>query len=242
LNTFKSCATVHLNTFNRGAAVPRQPRTPASERTRQAILETALRLFRERGYDGTTMRAIAESAGVSLGNAYYYFGSKEHLVQEFYAGIQAAHRDASADALTARSLAERLRRVLHAGIEVMAPYHDFAAAFVKVALDPTSPSSPFSRESLAAREAATGLFRDVVQDARPAVDRQIREVLPELLWLGYLGVTLFWAYDRSSGQARTHELIDRTSRLVGRLVRLARLPGAGAATRELVALVRSLSG
>ena len=40
---------------------------------------TALRLFRERGYEATTMRAIAKEAGVSVGNAYYYFGSKRDL-------------------------------------------------------------------------------------------------------------------------------------------------------------------
>ena len=40
-------------------------------------------LFLEHGYDGTTMRGIAQAAGVSVGNAYYYFDSKEHLIQEY---------------------------------------------------------------------------------------------------------------------------------------------------------------
>src|SRR5882724_3131030 len=61
---------------------------PKSEQTRTLILETALRLFRERGYDRTTMRAIADEAGVSVGNAYYYFSSKEHLIQGFYDRMQ----------------------------------------------------------------------------------------------------------------------------------------------------------
>jgi AcrR family transcriptional regulator len=214
--------------------------TGQGERTRQAILDTALRLFRERGYERTTMRAIAESAGVSVGNAYYYFGSKEHLVQEFYAEIQAAHRAASAQALTARTLTGRLRGVLLAGIDVMAPYHDFASAFVKVAIDARSPSSPFSAQSLPSREAAVGLFRDVVSGARPAVDGQIEDVLPDLLWLGYLGVTLFWVYDRSPDYTRTRQLIDSSTLLTGRLVRLARVPGVRAVTGDLVALVRGL--
>jgi AcrR family transcriptional regulator len=69
-------------------------KAPKSEQTRTLILETALRLFQERGYDRTTMRAIAKEAGVSVGNAYYYFSSKEHLVQGFYDRIAAEHRDA----------------------------------------------------------------------------------------------------------------------------------------------------
>ncbi|OKI24386.1 hypothetical protein A6A07_05860 [Streptomyces sp. CB03911] len=57
------------------------PKTGKSEQTRALILETAMRLFKERGYDKTTMRAIAAEAGVSVGNAYYYFASKELQVR-----------------------------------------------------------------------------------------------------------------------------------------------------------------
>ena len=55
------------------------------EQTRAVIVEAALRLFRENGYEATTMRAIAKEAGVATGNAYYYFGSKEELIQVYYA-------------------------------------------------------------------------------------------------------------------------------------------------------------
>ncbi|WP_256960177.1 TetR/AcrR family transcriptional regulator, partial [Streptomyces scabiei] len=67
-----------------GAEQPGPKGSAKSEQTRALILETALRLFQERGYDKTTMRAIAQEAGVSVGNAYYYFAGKEHLIQGFY--------------------------------------------------------------------------------------------------------------------------------------------------------------
>ena len=44
------------------------PAGKKSARTRSAIIDAALALFRERGYDATTMRAIAAEAGVSVGN------------------------------------------------------------------------------------------------------------------------------------------------------------------------------
>ena len=66
-----------------------------SVRTRSAIIDAALRLFRERGYEATTMRAIAAEAGVSVGNAYYYFESKEQLIQGFYDRAQVAHAEAA---------------------------------------------------------------------------------------------------------------------------------------------------
>lgn len=39
--------------------------------TRQLILDTAVRLFEEKGYAGTTMRAIATEAGLSPSNAFW---------------------------------------------------------------------------------------------------------------------------------------------------------------------------
>jgi AcrR family transcriptional regulator len=49
-------------------------------RTREAILREAFRLFRERGYDATTVEQIAEAAEVSPATFFRYFPSKEHLV------------------------------------------------------------------------------------------------------------------------------------------------------------------
>lgn len=44
-----------------------------------AILEAAVRLFSENGYDGVSMRGVAEAAGVSKANIYHHFESKEAL-------------------------------------------------------------------------------------------------------------------------------------------------------------------
>lgn len=210
--------------------------------TRALILETALASFRDRGYDQTTMRAIAEAAGVSTGNAYYYFSSKEHLVQEFYAEIQTRHRNRAAEALSSRDLTQRLRGVLHAGIDEMTPYHSFAGSFIRVAISPTSASSPFSPESAAAREAAIGLFREVL-DGTGASGRAAGPLapdLPELLWLAYLGVVLFWVHDGSPAQARTRQLVDSSARLIGRGVTLSRLPVLRAVAVDLHTLLSDL--
>jgi TetR/AcrR family transcriptional regulator len=44
-----------------------------------SILDAAVRLFSESGYDGVSMRRIAEEAGVSKANIYHHFASKEAL-------------------------------------------------------------------------------------------------------------------------------------------------------------------
>src|SRR4029077_7213180 len=99
-----------------------------AEETRAQILETALDLFRERGYEETTMRAIAEAAGVAVGNAYYYFRSKEYLIQAFYERSHDEHLAATGEILAAESdLRARLLGVMRAKIDTSMPYHRFAA-------------------------------------------------------------------------------------------------------------------
>jgi AcrR family transcriptional regulator len=64
---------------------------PAGERRRE-ILDAAVRLFRDRGFDETTVQDIAEGAGVAAGTLYLHFRSKEHLLQaiheEFERGLE----------------------------------------------------------------------------------------------------------------------------------------------------------
>ena len=195
--------------------------------TRQLILDTAVRLFEEKGYAGTTMRAIATEAGLSPSNAYYWFASKDQLVQEFYRRIQVAHRERSSDVLAGGgTLVERLLAVERAYLEVVAPYHGFGSAFVSTAIVPGASANPFSDESGEARELSMAIYRDLVAGASPAVPTRLAGVLPDLLWVAHLGVTLFWTVDTSRSQERTHTLVERSVGLLGSVVRLARLPGA----------------
>jgi AcrR family transcriptional regulator len=59
--------------------------TPKSEQTRKRILDAAARLFRQKGYSEVTLDRIAAAAGTKAGSLYYYFRSREHLVQEVLA-------------------------------------------------------------------------------------------------------------------------------------------------------------
>lgn len=195
-----------------------------SRRTREQIVRAALELFREHGYERTTMRAIAERAEVSVGNAYYYFKSKEELVQQFYDQLADDHLAAAADVLAASTeLGARLRGTLLAWIAVAQPYHALAGRFFAAAAQPGNPLSPFSAESHAPREAEIALYREVVDGSSARVAGELAADLPELLWFYHLGIVLFWVYDDSPGLRRTRALVDRTVPMVERLCRLSRL-------------------
>lgn len=216
-------------------------KTQRAAQTRAAITEAALALFRERGYEAATMRAIAEHAGVSAGNAYYYFSSKEELILEFYARNQAAHLAACRRVLDTESeLQARLAGTLSALVDVLAPYHGFAATLYKHAAEPRSPLSPFSPESSPAREASIAIYREVVDGSSAKISRELRGRLPELLWLYSMGVILYWVHDTSPGCARTYRLIDATVPIAGRLVAAARMPVLRAMLGDVTAVIDDL--
>ena len=54
------------------------------ENTKEKIIEVAIECFGEYGYDGTSMRVIAEKSGVSKPAIYYYFPDKEHLFEGIF--------------------------------------------------------------------------------------------------------------------------------------------------------------
>ncbi|WET82107.1 TetR family transcriptional regulator [Amycolatopsis sp. QT-25] len=212
-----------------------------SEETKSLIVATALRLFAENGYDRTTMRAIAAEAGVSVGNAYYYFASKDQLVQGFYDEIAKAHLTTVRQSIEGeRDFGARLKAVLLAWLDVAEPYHRFGTQFFVNAADPDSPLSPFSDESSPARDASIGLMRDAIADSDVKLDPDLRDDLPDLLWLYQMGVVLFWVHDRSPGQKRSRMLVDRTVPLIARLVGLSRLRVLRPVSREIVSLIRDL--
>ena len=57
-------------------------------KTRQSVIDAALRLFGQRGYSGTTLRLIAAEAGCSRGPIYWHFANKEELFEAILAYSQ----------------------------------------------------------------------------------------------------------------------------------------------------------
>jgi len=199
--------------------------TAKAERTRAAILESALSLFRERGFEATTMRDVARRAGVSAGNAYYYFAGKDHLVQGFYAESHADHLALCESALAGTNdFEERLLGVFRTKIESSEPYHRFAGQLFKVAADPQSPLHPFSEESRPVREESIALMARALDGAKLKVPADLRAELPYLLWLHLMGIVLFWIHDGSPGRRRSHRLAARTAGIVAGLVKVASNP------------------
>ncbi|MDL9979718.1 TetR/AcrR family transcriptional regulator [Microbacterium sp. ASV49] len=209
-----------------------------SERTRAQLREIALRSFRERGYDDTTIRLIAQEAGVSVGTTHYHFASKNHLVQELYLDVQEGHRAAAEPGLAASTdLVDRVGIVYRTGLDQLEPYHGFAPGFLSAAVSPRSPINPLSDDSAPALAIVEGLFREAVDGADDRLPADLRDALPQALVIGHLLLAMFWVYDSSPGQRRTRLLLDRGLRLLRLGLPLARLPIMRAPLRELLGLI-----
>jgi len=215
--------------------------TAKGERTRALILNSALELLQTNGYEKTTMRAIAQRAGVSLGNAYHYFGSKEHLIQAFYQRTHEAHLTETAPALAIETtLKARLLAVMNLKISTLEPYHEFAGVLFKTAADPRSPLNPFADESAPVRQDSIKLFAELVEHTSARIPPDLRAELPYLLWLYHMGVILFWIHDASPKAERTYRLIDRTVDLIDRLISLASNPLMRPVRKRALKLVAEL--
>lgn len=175
--------------------------------TRKRIATTALRLFRDKGFDATTMRDIARRARVSLGLAYHYFPSKESFVLAYYAERQGEHAAAAARLLpAATSLSERIRAALETKQRLLGEDRDLLAALTRVLIDPKSPLSAFSAETSAIRDQAIAIFRAAVE--HPDVPPDLRDAAATALWAVHMGILLRFVFDDSPGQAQTAALID----------------------------------
>ena len=212
--------------------------TTKSERTRALIREVALRSFRERGYDATTIRLIADEAGISVGTTNYHFASKNDLVQELYLDVQLAHREAVMPLLaTTDDLVGRLGLVFRTGLAELEPYHRFAPEFLSAAMSPRSSVNPLSEESTPSREVVVGVFRAAVTGAKKTLPAEFEEALPSALMIAHLLLALFWVYDSSPERARTHRLLDGGLRVLRLSLPLLRIRALRAPLRELLNLV-----
>ncbi len=195
-----------------------------SETTRARILESALAIFREHGFEKSTMREIATAAGVAVGAAYYYFDSKDAIVMAFYQRAQ-LEMAPSLDTILSeeKTLESRLRGIIGYKFEYFSPNRALLGA-LSGHIDPTHALSPFSSDTAAIREQDIGFFQRAVEDSRVKLPSNIQPYLPRLLWLYQMGLILFWVYDHSPKQTRTQILFDKTLKMILISLRLAGMP------------------
>ena len=216
-----------------------------SEETRERILNAALTLFRERGFESATMRDVAEEAGVATGAAYYYYPSKDAMVMDFYRRSCTEMQPKIEAALEhATGLERRLRELIRVKLQHFAPNRSVLRALLRNGADPKHPLSPFSPETQEIREIDIAWFRRILVDCGVRIPRDLGPHLPGVLWFFQMGVIFFWVIDESREQARSNRLLDLAAKGVTSLIRVSALPlmrPVRKAALELVEIVKGVN-
>jgi TetR/AcrR family transcriptional regulator len=99
-------------------------RTGGEERRRQ-LIGHAIRLFGQRGYEGTSLEAVAEAAGVRKQTLLYYFPGKEELFDACVDELAARLASTLEQALEGEDERERPERVIHAIFRLAEEWPEF---------------------------------------------------------------------------------------------------------------------
>jgi AcrR family transcriptional regulator len=198
--------------------------TSKALRTRGRILEAALALFAEGGYEATTMRDVARESGASLGLAYRYFASKEEFALALYMRLAEESEEWSREGLVGGTVSERFERAMVVKLDQVSPHRGPLAALLSRALDPNSPISALGEGTAAVREKMGGVFLEVVRGASDAPgERQTRE-LGNILYALHLAILLYWFHDRTPGARATRDLVGSARETLRYLRPALRLP------------------
>jgi AcrR family transcriptional regulator len=177
-------------------ALARKEANPAYLAKRSEMIRAATLLFKEKGFEATTLNDIAEAFGSDRASLYYYFGSKEELLREAVGGVTQdnlemvkALRDTDLD------VRERIRQFVD---NMIRSYDEnYPQVFVYIQEDMTKVSGkkdPWAKtmvqQSREFEDAVLALIRDGVEDGSFRDDLDV-EIVAKALW-GMLNWTHRW--------------------------------------------------
>jgi AcrR family transcriptional regulator len=133
-------------------------------RSRERILRAARELFEERGFDGATLRAIAERAGMGASSIYRHVRSKEELLIDELTRLQEEawrrFRQGDDRKLPTR---ERIHRFLDVQHQLLVADRDFTSIALRAT---TKPEARVAKHVLTLNDRTVGLLMEILQMGR----------------------------------------------------------------------------
>lgn len=163
-------------------------RNPHADSRLPKVLDEAARLFRTRGFEGTSVRDIARAVGMLPGSLYCHFETKEALLVAVYVkGVQQITDSVSAAAAGATEPWERLEAACVAHLEAILRDDDYAQVVVRV----RPADVPVAHESLIdLRNRYEALFDDLIKELPLA--RSTDRRLLRLMLIGAMNSAQTW--------------------------------------------------
>jgi AcrR family transcriptional regulator len=204
-----------------GSAKPGK-RSRNKEKTKQAILAAALKLFAEKGFYNTSTRAISRKAGIAEGTLFNYFETKEDLALYFFEQemdeVIAWYE--SNPRMKRAALPEKLFAIIHHSLERLEPYEEFIGAVYLRALAPASKLSPWRLQNQERTLRDLRFIRDILAEAESEGRLPpLGDVGAYAFQLFHLAIITYWLQDRSRGKEQTLALLDRSLKVAERILR-----------------------
>jgi AcrR family transcriptional regulator len=186
--------------------------TAQGAETRDRLYTVAMKSIATRGYEATTLRAVAQEAGVSVGLLYRYFPSKQAVVIALYDQLSSGYAQ-RAEHMPAGRWRDRFLFALTTSLEVLEPHQMALRALTPVLVgDPEE--GIFSASTAFSRLRVQRVFEQVVTGSSDAPKPPLAEALGRLLYLVHLAVLLWWLLDKSPKQRATAALVSLTRQLL----------------------------
>lgn len=214
-----------------------QPATTKGEQTRDLIFETALELFRDKGFDATTMQDIAARAKVAKSAAYYYFPSKEAIIQAYYEAVQAEQERLCNEIFEQTDdLKKRLHVAMHSKFDLAQDDRKLLGIVFRYTGEPTHPLSCLGKGTAEIRRRATDIFQAALSSERLPKDLEL--LLPLAMWSLQMGLLVMFLYDNSPGQKRTRNLATGSIDFTLKMMTLVKLPVLKPIRTKVLVLLR----
>lgn len=183
--------------MTRTVGTRRRRRSAGDANRRDALLRICARLFREKGFDGTTIRDISKAAGMHSGSPFYHFKTKQAmLVAVMEQGLIEGLRKTEAVMARDAPPREKFERLIRAHLEtICAEGNDFIPVLL---YDWRSVTPANRRRIIALRDRYDALWQRAVDDLADAGLLRADPHLARLLILGAVNWSAKW-YRRGAG-------------------------------------------
>jgi AcrR family transcriptional regulator len=217
--------------------VKSDPSTNKGDQTRRLIFDCALALFREDGVEATTMQQVADRAKVAKSAAYYYFPSKEAIVQSYYEVVQAEQERLCNEVFEKEmNLKSRLRVAMHSKFDLAKNDRKLLGVVFRYTGEPQHPLSCLGRGTAEIRRRARAVFERALEHER--LSKDLERIVPLALWALQMGLLVMFLYDESPNQQRTRRTADGALELTLKLLTIAKLPVLKPIRTRVLALLR----
>ena len=184
----------------------------AKEKTKIKILQSAVDLIIEKGFDNASLREMAKNAGVSNPTIYNYFPSKEKLL---YAYIEQKHKVAittiqEIEDFHTYTLREQLQTFIETELELYLEDREFIIQITDMVFHSSGLKMGKLYETNALFIETVDEMLSIAIEAEEIAEPPFREHVPKLFWDYYIMVVAYWVKDDSEMFENTTQFIDHS--------------------------------